>query len=148
MKENTLEYYLGKMVGEYIITNHLPTLSTDSMQSNRVIQVNRNDTKEHDKLYKLWLNPSKNDAGYNSNWNAHLKNMKDLSKQYLPHELKMLIPKFGISLIKDMKEFKDGLAEALWDSDICSYHIEHDKIDIYETNGGWADYITLYLDIN
>jgi len=30
----------------------------------------------------------------------------------------------------DMKAFKTGISNALWDCDLCNYHIELDKIDV------------------
>ena len=149
MKEKNTEYYLGAYVGEYIISHQLPTLSTDMIKSSNVIEVTKEDSEKHDALHRIWYETPRESENYKTAWNNHVKNMRYLSKKYLPHELKMLIPKFGFSLIKDVKMLKNGISEALWDSDMCQYHIEHDKIEIYETSsGGWADYITLHLDIS
>ena len=144
----TLQYYVGKLVGEIIVSDHLPTLSTDMIKSMRVIEVSEEDTKEHDRLSDLWRDSEKDSDDRNEHWDVHLKNMYMLSEKYLPHVLKMRIPKFGIHLITDMEEFKTGISDVLWNSDLCSYHIEHDKIEIKETEGfAWCDYVTLHLDI-
>jgi len=146
-KKKTIEFYLGVMVGEYIVTNFLPTLSTDMIKSSNVIEVDEEDTKEHDRLFELWRDERKGDDGYNDKWDGHLKNMYYLSGKYYPHVLKMRIPKFGIYLITDMEEFKTGISDVLWNCDICSYNIEHDKIEIKETEDfAWCDYVTLHLD--
>ncbi len=147
-KELTLEYYLGSMVGEYIVTNFLPTLSTDMIKSNNIMEVSEEDTKEHDRLSDLWSNSKKDFNGYNDKWNDHLKNMYHLTGKYLPHELKMRIPKFGLHLVKDMEMLKEGISVSLWDCDMCSYNIDHENIVITETERKytWCDYITLKLD--
>ena len=46
----TSEYQLGYYVGEYIVSRFLPTLSTDIIQSRRVINVSEEDTEENKRL--------------------------------------------------------------------------------------------------
>ena len=48
------EKQLGFFVGEYIISHYLPTLSTSILKTRKVIQVNDEDSKEHEKLDKEW----------------------------------------------------------------------------------------------
>ena len=38
MEKKSKDYYIGILVGEYIVTNDLPTLSTDMMKTRRVIE--------------------------------------------------------------------------------------------------------------
>ena len=147
-KKKTIEYYLGVMIGEYIVTNYLPTLSTDMIKSSVVIEVSDEDTIEYKKLEGDWHNHSKDDKdGRKEKFKIHLKHMYKIGGKYLPHTLEMRIPKFGIHLITDMKEFKNGLSDTLWNCDMCSYDIEYNKIEIRETEDyAWCDYITLHLD--
>lgn len=141
-----LEYYLGKIVGEYIVAVHLPTLSTDMLKSRNVIQVSNEDTKEYIRLEALWQNIQHRGAIKSLAWDAHLENMYQTGGKYLPHTLKMQIPKFGLHLIKDIKLFKSGLYTTLYDSDICSYSLKHDDMLVeYTDEFAWCDNITLKL---
>jgi len=148
-KKKKIEYFLGSMVGEYIVSMYLPTLSTDMICSSNIIQVDEEDTTEFNRIEKEYRDEPEG-ITKNEKWDLHLKNMRMLSKKYLPHELKMRIPKFGIHLITDMEQFKEGLSVSLWNCDMCSYHTEHDKIEITETERRWAwcDYVTLHLDLH
>jgi len=149
MSKRTKDYILGLYVGEYIVANDLPTLSTDMIKTNRVIEVSEEDTKHHEMLVSKWINAHKDSNGVNEHWQPHFDFMKELERKYLPHEIYCRVPKC-VSVIDNMKEFKEGIRVALWDCDACSYKIEKDSdIEITEAKSelAWCDGIKLTLDI-
>ena len=139
------DYYIGCLVGEYIVTNDLPTLSIDMLKTHRVIEVSEEDTKHHEMLLSKWLNAHKDSNGVNEHWQPHFDFMKELEWKYLPHEIYCRFPK-GLRYVDDINEFKEGVRVALWDSDLCSYDINVDNIEIQDTpKHGWCDIIKLKL---
>ena len=50
-----------------------------------------------------------------------------LEKKYLPQTLECV---FNLIAIRDIKKFKEGLMDSLWNCDMCSYNIDEDKIEI------------------
>ena len=126
----TSEYQLGYYVGEYIVSRFLPTLSTDMIQSRRVITVSYEDIEENKRLYSEWFNSNRaNEEGGKGKWVLFYQHNKMLEKKYLPNPL---ICHLGALNILNMDEFKKGLSYSLWDCDICSYNIEPENIKIYD----------------
>lgn len=141
------DYYLGKLVGEYIVATTLPTLSTDMIKTNRVIPVPEKEEKEHNRLYSEWVCGEKDENGINEHWQPHLDYIHYLGKKYLPKELISRVPKFGLEYVENMDEFKKGIKTALWDSDVCWYDL--DSIEIKQNNEpAWCEIIKLQLKIN
>lgn len=145
---DSVEYQLGIYVGEYIVSNYLPTISTDMMHTNKVIKVSEEDTKEFDIIHNAWAEKIlganwSSDKKFPKEWNAYLTFRKKLQKKYMPETLKAYVPKIKINKEK-IEDLKHGIAVSLWDCDCCSYHIEHDKILIEDS--GRHTTITLQLD--
>lgn len=130
----TSDFQLGFYVGEYIVDNYLPTLSTDSVRSRNVIEVSQEDEIENKRLLEEWFGTTRFNGGEEENgnkekWNLYRQHSIMLEKKYLPSEL---ICNFGVLNIQNMDEFKKGLQSSLWDCDICSYNIEPEHIKIYD----------------
>jgi hypothetical protein len=128
------EFQFGYYVGEYIVNNYLPTLSTDHITSKNVIQISKEDTEEYNKLFEAWRNATEygkdpNTINAEEKWNKHITNIHKLKNKYLPNPLKCFIP---ILNIQNETEFKQGLINSLWNCDICSYNIDPENIKIYD----------------
>lgn len=126
----SMDWQLGYYVGEDIVHNHLPTLSTDIIHSNKVIQVSEEDYLENERLNKNWFNSCQHvrgDSGDKEKWDLYFNHNKMLEKKYLPSILECT---FRLIRIGDMKKFKEGLRNSLWNCDMCSYNIDEDKIEI------------------
>lgn len=127
LDEVSMDFQLGYFVGENIVNNYLPTLSTDMIHSRKVIQVNEEDTIEIERLNKeSWIN---NDELIDKEkWKLYLNYKKMLEKKYLPQTLECV---FSLIRIDDIKKFKEGLKSSLWNCDMCSYNVEEENIEIY-----------------
>lgn len=152
MKKNDLssDFQLGYNTGDYIIKNYLPTLSTDMIKSNRIINVSEEDILENKRLDNEWYKTTKHGGnwdGINENgdiekWNLLYQHNKMLEKKYLPNPL---ICDVGILNIQNINEFKRGLNISLWDCDICSYSIKPENIKIYNNKNSNSTIIELKL---
>jgi hypothetical protein len=126
----SMDHQLGFYIGENIVDNHLPTLSTDLIHSRKVIKVSEEDEIENNKLDADWFNSCthvKGDSGDKEKWEAYFNHNKMLEKKYLPQTLECV---FNLIAIRDIKKFKEGLMDSLWNCDMCSYNIDEDKIEI------------------
>lgn len=119
----TVDYMLGKYVGEYIVANHLPTLSTEYLHSNKVIQVSVEDTAMNTELHDAWVA----DMETPENWRKYRAYSKELERKYLPPVLRCVL---GLTKFNDETQFKAGLWEALWNCDMCSYDISPENVKI------------------
>ena len=131
-----LNYQLGIYVGQYIFFKYLPTLSTDMLKTRNVIHVNEDELIEHTTI-DLELTQSYTVFGGNGNSDDFFKRYKSfnnkLAEKYLPHELVCACPKFSLT---DIDEFKNGLREMLWDTDLCWYGIAtNDDVEIVDYYG-------------
>jgi len=124
------EWQFGYFVGEKIISHFLPNLSTDSMQSRKVITVSEEEAKNHKELSDKWFNISRNEKINDSEeWKSLRDFNKMLEDKYLPNPLVCHLEPLNII---DEKMFKKGLISSLWNSDICSYDIIPENIKIYD----------------
>jgi hypothetical protein len=147
----TLDYQLGAYVGEYIVYNHLPTLSTDMLQTRNVIQVSEEDSLENERLDVEWYETTryggnwngKDENGDKEKWELYLQHNKMLERKYLPNPL---ICHLSLLNIQNESEFKNGLRVALWDCDMCSYNIEPENIKIYDEEDMYFTIIEFVLD--
>ena len=148
-EELTSEYFLGSMIGEYIVSVHLPTLSTDMLKTNNVIQVDEKDTETHSMFEKI-LNNSNKSGSDTPEWRNYYGFNNFLANKYYPKELKCLIPKFGMHLIdtdEKLWDLKEGIIVSMWNSDCCAYHLEHKKIKVIKGHDfAWADEVHFELD--
>ena len=94
-KEQSLEFQLGIMVGDFIISKYLPTLSTDGIYTNNVIEVSAEDTAENERLHNLWSeqieNKDKEKEIYHQRWEEYRAHSKILKWKYLPHILECYV---------------------------------------------------------
>lgn len=148
IKSLTLEYQLGYFVGDYIVDHYLPTLSTDPIRSKNCIEVSDEDFMENERLSTTWSNryewgkfpDIKQENNVNSLWEAYRAHSEKLSKKYLPEVLKCT---FNPINVENLDEFKKGIADALWDSDICAYSTDLNDIKIYHDDEYYLTYIEL-----
>jgi hypothetical protein len=126
-----MDYQLGFYIGENIVDNYLPTLSTDMIHSRKVIKVSEKDEIENNRLDDEWFNScthERGNSGDKEKWDAYFNHNKMLEKKYLPQTLECV---FSLLRIDDMKKFKEGLRISLWNCDMCSYNIDEENIKIY-----------------
>ena len=131
LKNVSMDYQLGFYIGENIVDNYLPTLSTDMIHSRKVIQVSEEDEIENNRLDDEWFNScthERGNSGDKEKWDAYFNHNKMLEKKYLPETLECV---FSLLRIDDMKKFKEGLRSSLWNCDMCSYNIDEENIKIY-----------------
>ena len=119
IEKMTPEYQLGLYVGEELVRRYLPTLDIDMVQTRNLIKVLPEEKEEHERLNGIWYK-SYNTEGVDSSgpWNELRENRKKLEDKYLPQELICRIDPINVT---DEKEFKNGIANSLWHSDLCHY---------------------------
>lgn len=118
----SLDRQLGAMVGELIVAVHLPTLSTDMLRTNRVIQVNEALTKEWEMLeveYRALYGKGRAQLSkrFYENRDWYKENIED---KYLKDVLEIQTPSFNPN---NLDEFMKGVEEVLWDCDCSHYRI-------------------------
>lgn len=146
----TAELQLGYYVGEKIVSKYLPTLSTDMLQSRKVIKVSEEDEAEHARLDEAWLDTTQYGKNQNATeghkkeaWDKLLKFRRQLEQKYLPNPLRCHIELLNI---QNEEEFKKGLISSLWNCDMCSYDIKPENIKIYDDENLYFTVIELKLD--
>lgn len=152
-KSQSFEAQLGFYVGEYIVTNYLPTLSTNRIRTRTCIMVSDNDSIENKRLSDEWYETTrygknwvkKDEHGDKEKWELYLNHQKMLEKKYLPHKLSCLISPLNI---ENVDEFKKGLIRSLWNCDCCSYNLKPENIKIYDNEDGYYTTIEFILDVN
>ena len=131
----SLEYQLGIMIGDFIVSKYLPTLSTDGIQTNNVVEVSVEDTIENERLHNLWSdridNKDLEKEIYNQRWEEYREHSKILQRKYLPHILECYIPR--ISSINKPDDLIKGIRASLWDCDCSNY--DTDKMEIINDDG-------------
>jgi hypothetical protein len=145
----TADYYLGKLVGEIIFLKYLPTMNVDSLKSPNVWNVSEEETKEVDRLHQLLIDSYDDDTKPETKWGvkktteiAH-KNWLDainkLAETYLPKKLHCRFERIEIGNIKD---FKDGLIDYLWNTDL-SWYMPEDDFWVTTTPHNWFSEVIL-----
>lgn len=150
----SFEIQLGRFVGD-VVAEDLPTLSTDLLQSKKVIQVSNNETIYINELYEQYFstgqygsNQIKNDDntfGDKILWNTIRLEQRRLELKYLPNPYCKFIRPINIENM-NMDSFKRGLMNSLWDCDYCSYNIDPENIKVYFDNEFYFTVIELRLD--
>ena len=132
LKNISMDWQLGHYVGEHIVNNYLPTLSTDMILSKVVIPVSEEDVLENIRLDTEWYETTKyqknwdgDEDGSKEKWNEYFKHNKMLEQKYLPKVLECVI---RLIRIDDINQFKEGIRESLWNCDMCSYNIDKENI--------------------
>lgn len=134
LQKVSMDWQLGFYIGEHIVHNYLPTLSTDMIHSRNLIQVSEEDSVENKRLSDEWFTTTKyqpnwsgEEDGSKDKWDLYFRHNKMLEKKYLPPVLECMI---GLIRIDNMEKFKDGLIDSLWNCDMCSYNLDEEKIII------------------
>lgn len=148
-KSKSVQYNLGLMVGEYIVSRYLPTLSIYYLKTNNLIEITDEEKSEHKRLDEIFDNTSRGDKElYKTNWNALKAYESSLERKYYPKILECNIVAH-INLDDNLDDVKQGIFDSLWDCDCCSYNIDFDKIKIEDAPHNYAWFgstISLELD--
>jgi len=132
----SLEYQIGFLIGELIVHQYLPTLSTDMLQSYHVIEVSKEDSAENKRLHDLWSSSHwklpKTEKQGEKEWVELRKHDIMLEKKYLPEKLECFVPPIHVENNIDLKE---GIIDSLWDCDMCTYSLNPDDIEITDFLG-------------
>jgi hypothetical protein len=138
-----LNYQLGLYVGEHIVMKYLPSLSTDSLKGNIVIDVTPEEAAEHERLHQEWYSHY---MAYD--YKQRFKLLRDyadsLAVKYLKPELKVMVPKV---YPRNMDNFRKGVYQSIWDCDRSHYLLDDDFFE-QTMDGAWCSYIKLKLSIN
>lgn len=118
IKAMTMEYQLGEYVGEAIARDELPTLSTDWIQSQNVIQVTQEESEKVDELEMNWQKSHETSTPTNAEWEELVSYRNMLEQKYLPEILECHIQPVNVN---DEEEFKKGVANGIWNSDLSHY---------------------------
>lgn len=148
-KTPSVETQLGFYIGEYIYHRYLPTLSTDSLQSRKVITVSKEDEAENKRLEKQWFDSTRKQKfqgkeNDNPLWIEYYNHNKMLEKKYLPHLLKCRVPGITVENIDDVKA---GIIQSLWDCDLCAYSLKPENINIYNETDIYFTVVELKLGV-
>lgn len=136
----TAMWQLGFYVGEYIVHNDLPTISVEA-GTRRVIPVSVEDENEYRNIEKKWfIEYQKSEA--KEEWESYQQYRQKLKKKYLPETLKCYVSVLNIT---NISEFKEGLINSLWNSDVCNYSLNPEDINIYDDDECYFTIIELVL---
>jgi hypothetical protein len=127
LEQLTADYQFGKYVGYEIINRFLPTLSIDMLKTRKVIKVSEAEENVVELLDKAWYKKRQNNELCDDEWNELRLAHKTIEDKYLPEKLECHL---HILKIYDIKEFKNGLIDALWNCDCCHYNLEPDNIEL------------------
>lgn len=122
---NSYSYNRGEKIGEMLFRKMLHVdYSGHFTESPSWIQIDGNERNILNKLERFYKQSNKRE-----DWNRILKFYNELDYKYLPHSISEYI-----DVIEDIniKEFKDGLVDYLWDTDFCSYSLDNSSIEIDE----------------
>lgn len=143
----TLNEMFGKQIGDEVCQKHLARLETDGHK--RCIDISDEDMIEYRRLEKLWhdnYKPSNPDSA-KKEWFEYRTFSKVIEKKYLPNPLICRLSQFNVNAITDMKEFKKGFIESLWNDDFCHYSLEPNDIKLYNSEEDGDGIIELiYVD--
>lgn len=122
MKNNkpSLNYQLGMYVGNYIVLTGLPTLSTDGLKSNTVIEVSAEETAEWAELEKKCFEKMQTEE-FSKHFYENRKWYHKLEEKYLPETVELMVPRV---VPTNMEQFTEGIKAVLWDCDLSHYKIE------------------------
>lgn len=162
-----LAYQLGWYVGEEIVHRFLPTLSVDSIQTNKNISVTCAEGDECRRLNDVWYNKTQ-EVRYQLNkeskekqdckksweiddesreatkaeWEALRAYHEMLEEKYLPKTVECHMQVLHITE-ENMQAFKEGIGASLWDCDGSHYSTNPEDIDVKDDEDGWFTVITL-----
>jgi hypothetical protein len=123
--EINLNYQLGLLTAEYVIATQLPSLSTDSLPTNTVIQVNKPLTEEWNRRHQKWWKSNCNNDIFHDNLKWY---KKEVEGKYLKDKVKVKIPTIQPT---ELENFKEGFSDAIWDCDRSHYIFDEFVEDLY-----------------
>lgn len=137
-------YYMGWLVGDYILCKYLPTLETDMIQTNNRISIPDESERSENFLlksnmeYHIFSEDINKDENYSNAHRKWLEHTNMLAKKYLPEKLECSVAHFNVSKVS---EFKEGLTDYLYDCDVSWYLPQDDFLP--DSFGGWYRNIIL-----
>ena len=135
-----LNFQLGLLAGEIIELKWLPTLSTDMLKTNRVIEVTDElDLAEHNRFQKLMDGAIGRPEMFGPIHKEWLSFYNPMSKKYLPKSIECRIEKIEPT---DLDEFKKGLNTFLWNTDL-SHYMAQDGFFLPNDKYAWCSVIIL-----
>lgn len=143
-----LNYMLGEQVGQQIVDNFLVSLSTEMVQTSRVVQVSKEETDEYQRLSdahtNLWYAKKmpNHDEECTQLFYVAREYHHQLEKKYLPETIKATVLHVSPT---NLKAFKKGINDTIWDSDISNYSLAEDFF-IRNPKISWCSYINLVRD--
>lgn len=128
--KKSIAFHLGWYVGEYIVTNYLPTLSVDYIKTKKNISVTCAEGDEYRRLEKIWSeHPIKDEEGRMKLFENLREYHTKLTNKYIPSELKCYLYSFDWGLNEtEILDFKEGVSSSLWDCDCCYYDTKVENI--------------------
>ena len=123
-----LNFQLGVMAGDYVVVTQLPTLSTDMMQTNCVIEVSKELSDIWHEKQEEWRNAEDSSEKFEENLKWYKENIEGV---YLEDEIQVRIARVEPT---DLEQFAKGFELALWDSDLSHY-----KYSEFIPNKKWGD---------
>lgn len=133
MTKEELNYQIGSLMGQMIVKTHLPTLSTDILQTRNVIRVSDELTKKWRKLEMHWLDTTKGNSNtgdkkiFEENLKWYKQNIED---KYLEKEITIETIYFEYDE-KYIEDVKIAIDNVLWDCDLSHYKLKSlDKFKI------------------
>jgi hypothetical protein len=132
----SVDFYLGWYIGEFIVKSNLPCLSCDN-DTLHPIEISEEELEQYTIINGKLIGKYTQDE-----WDEYISYRKMLKEKYLPKELKCYVPNF---VSGNMDEVKRGIRESLWDSDVCNYSTLQENIEIGEEVDWFQRRITLKL---
>lgn len=142
-RKSDINQTLGMLVGNEIVYRYLYTLSTDCLQTYKIVDVSKEDYEKYHTLDKEWEDAKEGTEDKKEKWNAYLAFSKSLQKKYLPPKIECYF--YNLDCITDMDKFRYGISSILWDCDMSHYNVTNFDI---EEDGKYHTKITLYLDVD
>lgn len=148
MEETNLDNQLGFFIGEYIYFTTLPTLSSDFGTTRNCIKVTEEEEVKERDLSSVWHDLYSSTKGSDEDkketskkaWDDYQEFRNLLKDKYLPSEIRTLVPCLRI---ENMEEFKQGLIDSLWNSDVCQYSLNKNDIKVETDQNYYHTIITL-----
>lgn len=145
-KKYSADYWLGNCVGEIIEMKYLPTLDIDMLHTHNVIYVSQLE-KETFELkennWKYYAFKNKDEIKAKEAFEEMNAFRNQMARRYLLSKLECLVSRIEIGCVDD---FKCGLNDYLWNTDLSWYCAEDDFLVTLE-EFSWATKIVLTLKI-
>jgi hypothetical protein len=146
MLKTNESYDLATLAGEIILLKYLPTLETDMLKTNVIVKISEEGLIEEKRLHDILDNSYTFNGGdgdsqqKHEDWSSYVN---ILAEKHLPKKIECVIPCIAP---KDLKQFKKGLYDFLWDTDL-SWYIPADDCFISQERGAWCSTVIIELKI-